>query len=136
MATSTEQRLQRMLQLLQHSPMAMVEIDPTGAMLQVNPKAVQLMMPLAMHLGLPGDNLLDMLTGFIPSVSQLINNFEANSGLIIDYEPYILRFMDAQTLYERQFSLTVAKESSESLFIFFEDVTDFLIKVNDRRQES
>lgn len=136
MIANPQQYLHRLLPLFHHSPVAMAEINAQGVIRQVNPKAVQLMMPLAMHLGLPGDNLLATLTGFLPSVGNAVSDFSRNSGLIIDHEPYIIRFTVQQALYERHFSLTIEKESHESFLIFFDDVTDFLIKADALRQRS
>jgi hypothetical protein len=135
MIANTQPHLQKVVQFLHHSPMAMAEISMQGVIRQLNPKCVQLMMPLAMHLGLPGDNLLDVLTGFLPSVRQAIDQFDAHSGLIISQEPYRVEFAVQQVTFERHFSLTINKLTPESLLVFFEDVTDFLIKADALRQQ-
>jgi len=132
-AQQAQQHLQRLLPLFHHSPLAMAEINAQGVISQLNPKAVQLMMPLAAHLGLPGHNLLDVLTGYLPSVGQAVADFSAGSGLIINHEPYTIRFAVSQSWFDRHFCLTIEKLSPEALLVFFEDVTDFLIKADAMR---
>ena len=128
------QHLQQLLPLFHHSPMAMAEVNVQGIIRRVNPKAVQLMMPMAMHLGLPGNNLLDTLAGYLPSLLPIIADFNPLSGVIIDQEPYIIRFEMEKTLIQRHFSLTIEKIGPESLLLFFQDVTDFLIKADALRE--
>ncbi len=136
MMANTQTHLQKIVPFMHRSPMAMAELSMQGVIRQLNPKCVQLMMPLAMHLGLPGDNLLDILTGFLPSVGQAIDHFSASSGLIISQEPYRIEFTVQQVTFERHFNLTIEKMTPESLLVFFEDVTDFLIKADTLRQRS
>ncbi|MVM36771.1 hypothetical protein GO730_02305 [Spirosoma sp. HMF3257] len=130
MNTGLPEHLQRAWTLLHRAPIAMAETNGQGKIRQLNPKAVQLMMPMVAHLGLPGDNLLDTLAGFLPSARQAIAGFEGNSGLILEQEPYRLRFRIDSVLIERQFSLTIEKINDDSLLIFFEDVTDLLLKAD------
>lgn len=125
-----EQQLSKIQLLLSHAPIAMAETDAAGQLRQANPKAVQLMMPLAAHLGLPLDNLLDTLWGYLPSVRQTVTQFDAEWGLIINQEPYRIEFSIGSSRIERYFSLTIEKISPESLLIFFDDVTDFLLKID------
>ncbi|AUD04669.1 hypothetical protein [Spirosoma pollinicola] len=125
--------LQRAWMLLHQSPVGMAETDGQGEIRQLNPKAVQLMMPMVAHLGLAGDNLLDTLIGFLPSLQRIITAFEPNSGTILAQEPYRIRFrVDSQRI-ERQFSLTIEKMTPDCLLIFFEDVTDLLLKAKASR---
>ncbi|AUD03319.1 nitrogen regulation protein NR(II) [Spirosoma pollinicola] len=134
METASQQHLQKLVRLLDRAPVAMAEINAAGVIRQVNPKAVQLMMPMAAYLDLPGDNLLHTLTGFLPSLEQDIANFDASTGLIVDQKPYRIYFVTGEFKVERFFSLTVEKISADSLLIFFDDVTDFLTKVDALRQ--
>lgn len=113
-----QQHLQRLLPLFHHSSVAMVEINAQGVIEQLNPKAVQLIMPLAMHLGVSGDKLLDVLSGFLP----------------IGHEPYTLKFAVLQVWFDRHFGFTIEKTSPETPLVFFDDVTDFLIKADTMRQ--
>lgn len=136
MEVNAQQQLLKLLPLFHRSPVAMARVDAQGFIHQLNPKAVQLMMPMVAHLGLSGDNLLDTLTGFLPSVGRAVTNFKPEFGMIIEQEPYRIRLLIDSTLIERQFSLTVEKISSDSLLIFFEDVTDLLTKVNLLHQRS
>ncbi|MEZ0486924.1 hypothetical protein [Fibrella aquatica] len=136
METDAQSHLQKLLPFFNRSPVAMAETSIRGDIRQVNPKAVQLIMPLAMHLGLPGDNLLDTLGGFLPQLNQTVTEFPAESGLVIGQEPYVVRFSVGQSLIERHFNLTIEKNTADSLIIFFEDVTDFLLKADALRQQS
>ncbi|MBO0952783.1 hypothetical protein [Fibrella forsythiae] len=128
--------LQKLLPIFHHSPLAMVEANAEGKIRQVNPKAVQLMMPLATYLDLPGTNIIDTLSGFIPAIRGAIADFYFDSGLIIDQEPYIIHFAYGQSLIERHFSLTIEKITPDSLLFFFDDVTDFLVKADALRHRS
>lgn len=134
MLMDTPSPLQPLLPLFHHAPMAMAETDAQGAIRQLNPKAIQLMMPMATYLGLPGDNLLDTLAGLAPSIRQTVADFGADSGLIFDQEPYCIEFNVGSVQIERFFSLTIDKQAPGSLLIFFDDVTDFLIKADKLRQ--
>ncbi len=135
MEGNAQKYLQKLLPLFHHSPTAMAEINGQGAIRQVNPKAIQLLMPLAAHLSLPGDNLLDVLKGFLPFIGPLISSFKADTGLIIDQEPYRIRFTFDQSLIERHFSLTIEKTAPDSFLVFFDDVTDFLLKADVMRSQ-
>jgi hypothetical protein len=92
------------------------------------------MMTLAMHLSLAGDNLRDVLTGFLPSVGQAVAAFPARTVSIIDQELHTNRFAIAKVWFERHFSLTIEKTAPDTLLVFFDDVTDFLIKADALRQ--
>lgn len=61
MEGNAQKYLQRLLPLFHHSPTAMAEINVEGVIRQVNPKAIQLIMPPAAQLNVPGNNLLDVL---------------------------------------------------------------------------
>ncbi|MBC3785811.1 hypothetical protein [Spirosoma utsteinense] len=134
MVPDPQQQVQKLMRFMHHAPLAMVETDLRGTLLQVNPKALQLMMPMAAYLGLPGDNLLDTLTGFLPAVGQAVARFDKDSGMIIDQEPYRIEFQMNALPIERFFSLTIEKLGAEILLIFFDDVTDFLLKADQIRQ--
>jgi hypothetical protein len=136
MPADASQRIEQLWPLFHHSPVAMAETDQTGVLRQVNPKAVQLMMPMAAYLGLSGDNLLDTLDGFIPTLRETITDFLSESGPIITQEPYRIRFAVGDTRIERHFNLSINKKDPDSLLIFFEDVTDFLVKADALRQRS
>lgn len=134
MVPNPQQHVQKLMRFMHHAPLAMAETDLRGTLLQVNPKALQLMMPMAAYLGLPGDNLLDTLTGFLPAIGQAIARFDKDSGMIIDQEPYRIEFQLNALSIERFFSLTIEKLGAEILLIFFDDVTDFLLKADQIRQ--
>jgi hypothetical protein len=134
MITETEQHLQKLMTFMHRSPLAMAETDAGGGLRHLNPKAVQLMMPMAAYLGLSGDNLLDTLDGFLPTVKATVAGFEGDSGMIFDQEPYHFEFNMESGWVERFFSLTIEKMKPDSLLIFFDDVTDFLIKADQLRQ--
>lgn len=129
MNMASQEKLEKLLLLFQHLPVAIAEIDGQGFIRQLNPRAVQLMMPLVAQLGLPGDNLIDTLTGFLPAVGETIANFKKESGLVIDQELYMIRFVAGTTQVERQFSLTIEKINAEKWLVFFDDITDLLKKV-------
>jgi len=128
--------LQKLLPIFHRSPLAMAEVNAEGEIRQLNPKAVQLMMPLATYLNLPGTNLVDTLSGYIPIIREALSNFHLNSGIIIDQEPYIIHFSYGSNLIERHFSLTIEKITPDSLLFFFDDVTDFLLKVDAIRKRA
>jgi|GEM_PF-6816367 len=134
MLTDTNPPQQRLLPLFHHAPMGMAETDAQGAILQVNPKAVQLMMPMAAGLGLPGDNLLDTLAGVVPSIRQTIADFEPDSGLIIEQELYPVRLATGAGPLDFYLSLTIEKVSPGSLLIFFSDVTSLPTRPDPFRQ--
>lgn len=134
MLSDPQQQVQKLMRFMHHAPLAMAETDARGTLLQVNPRALQLMMPMAFHLGLPGDNLLDTLTGFVPDIGQAVALFDDDTGMIIDQEPYRIEFLMNSQAIERFFSLTIEKLGAEILLIFFNDVTDFLLKADQIRQ--
>jgi hypothetical protein len=134
MIADPQAQVQKMMTFMHRAPLAMAETDSGGILRQVNPKAVQLMMPMAVYLGLPGDNLLDTLAGFLPGLRTTITRFEGNSGMIFDQEPYSIEFTMGTMQIERFFSLTIEKTEPDSLLIFFDDVTDFLVKADKLRQ--
>ena len=104
-----------------------------GHITQVNPRCVQLLMPLAMYKNMPPDNLLQILIAYQPGIGVAIDTFAPPTGLVIDQEPYQLQFTTGNDIIERHFKLTIEKNTAETLLIFFEDVTDFLIKVEQSR---
>ncbi|GAB2515573.1 PAS domain-containing protein [Spirosoma aerophilum] len=134
MAKKAHDYLKQLLPLFNHAPVAIAEIDAQGLILQANPKAIQLLIPLAMRLNLSGHNLLDILIGYLPTASELITSFSPSSGLVIDQEPYRLQFVHEAVLIERYFSLTVEKMDTSHFLVFFDDVTDFLTKADTIRQ--
>jgi hypothetical protein len=134
MITDPQLHAQKLMKFMHRSPLAMAETDAEGNLCQVNPKAIQLMMPMAAYLGLPGDNLLDILAGFLPTVKATVVGFEADSGMIFNQEPYRIEFSMGSGQIERFFSLTIEKMTPGSILIFFDDVTDFLIKADKLRQ--
>lgn len=127
--------VENLLPLLHRMPVGAAEIDLQGLIRQANPKCIQLLMPLALHLKLPGDNLLDVLYGFLPDLRPRITQANIEAGLIIHQEPYVIRFEFEQTTIDRYFSLTVDRLSSNKLLLFFDDVTDFLVKVDSLRHD-
>jgi hypothetical protein len=134
MSSDPQQQVQKLTTFMHRAPLAMAETDAGGLLRQVNPKAVQLMMPLAVYLGLSGDNLLDTLAGFLPDLRTTITRFEGDSGMIFNQEPYRIEFIMGAARIERFFSLTIEKMNADSLLIFFDDVTDFLVKADQLRQ--
>jgi hypothetical protein len=134
MAKSAHDYLNQLLPLFNNVPMGMVDIDAQGLIRLANPKAIQLLIPLAMNLNLSGDNLFDILMAYLPTVRQLITGFAPDSGIIVDQEPYRIRFSLGQSLFERYLSLTVNKVSPNDFLVFIEDVTDLLSKTDAIRQ--
>lgn len=134
MITDPQLHVQKLMTFMHRAPLAMAETDAGGLLRQVNPKAVQLMMPMAAYLGLPGDNLLDTLGGFLPAVGATVAAFAGDSGMIFDQEPYRIEFTMGTVQIERFFSLTIEKMRPDSLLIFFDDVTDMLVKADQLRQ--
>ncbi|GAB3572592.1 hypothetical protein GCM10027578_32380 [Spirosoma luteolum] len=133
MTSSPDSSLAKLLPLIHHAPLAMTVTTLTGHMTQVNPRCIQLIMPMAMDKNLPPDNLLTILTAYLPSIGTAIETFTLPTGLIIDQEPYQLQFTSGADTIERQFKLTIEKNTAETLLIFFEDVTDFLVKADRMR---
>ncbi len=134
MITDPQLHVQKLMTFMHRAPLAMAETDAGGLLRQVNPKAVQLMMPMAASLGLSGDNLLNTLAGFLPAVGDAVVAFAGDSGMIFDQEPYRIEFTIESIKIERFFSLTIEKMNADSLLIFFDDVTDMLVKADQLRQ--
>lgn len=108
------ERTEQLLAFLYRIPVAVVELDQTGAIGLMNPRAAQYLLPLTG--GKPPKNLYDLLEPYLPEMREKVYAFDEPSGLIIGERRFIVS--------RRHYSLELRKVEQDLYMAAISDVTE------------
>ncbi|MBO0937444.1 hypothetical protein J2I47_12885 [Fibrella sp. HMF5335] len=120
----------QLIPLFAQLPIGVADTDIEGNIVQVNPHALQLIMPMAIQQGISGMNLLDVLDAYWPELRALISTRNQFSGRLLDQQPVQLPMIGHPDGETRQFVFTIEKIDEGHLLFFFNDLTTYLRKLN------
>lgn len=115
---------QKLLAIIYQTPVGVIEMDQQGKILQMNAKAVQLLMPFFVQSGLAGDNLLDLFDRHAPQIRASLATSSLSIEAIFNKERFVFRFLSGGTTVDRHFWITINRQSEASFTLFFDDITD------------
>ncbi len=121
----SESAYRELLTFLYQSPVALLQITPSGDIGMMTPRTAALLMPLAVEGRL--DNLFSIIDPITPQLRQLVAGFPAESGVIcsgLHVEIY------AGTGEEKVLSISALKTDPDKVMVMLTDITEEV-----RRQE-
>ncbi len=125
-----EQQLQKIIFIIHQIPIGLVETDLQGTLKQMNAKGVQLLMPLFLQFQLSGSNVFELLEKIRPDLLKQIQQFQSESGTIIQQENYLIEFNINQQQVNRFFYFTINKINADTISFVFDDITELHEKEN------
>ncbi|TAG14697.1 MAG: sensor histidine kinase [Sphingobacteriia bacterium] len=127
---TVEQQLQKIIFIIHQIPIGLVETDLQGTLKQMNAKGVQLLMPLFLQFQLSGSNIFELLEKIRPDLLQQIQQYEGESGTIIQQENYLIELNINQQQVNRFFYFTINKINTDTISFVFDDITELQEKEN------
>lgn len=123
--TQTEDKL---FMLMKCSPTGMVEIDLTGAIINLNAQAELLLSPFISAPDNTSNNFYDILATADPELTDKIKRFIEETDNTADQGSPLFTFIPGSGNNETRFNIQVNKLSPESILLTFDDTTDKLKK--------
>jgi signal transduction histidine kinase len=119
--TLTEAKL---VMLMRHTPMGLVEMDKTGKIIHLNITGESLLKSILVANNIPGKNFYPVLEHIAPSAAEKIRNSPDEAGDIIINETHSFCLSLGGENIERHFNFTITKISADCIIIGFDDVTE------------
>ncbi len=112
----------RLLQFLYACPVGLVEIEPQGEIVMINPIAVRLLLPLARKPVIV--NFFDIIEAYAPELRNLLDAFEGEHGPICEGQRLVIRpETDDAGEVPKVLSCTLVKLSKERFIITLTDIS-------------
>ena len=124
---------QKLLAIIHQTPVGVVEIDPVGAIRQINAKGVQLLMPFFLQHQLAGDNLLTLLELIAPDLIRVLESAGLVLGTIVQRERVVLPLQIGNSPGDRYFWFTINRQE-EGFTFFFDDITEVYLQEQSYQQ--
>ena len=126
---SQELHIQKMLSIIYEMPMGLIETDLEGNIREMNAKSIQLLMPHFCKNLLNGTSLHQLLEIIAPDLLKEIQQFNEQSGTIINKKRQELLFgNDLNNTKKQQYIFTVNKLDEFTLLYFFDDISELYNK--------
>ncbi|MEO6612802.1 MAG: HAMP domain-containing sensor histidine kinase [Chitinophagaceae bacterium] len=103
---------------MKHAPTGMAEIEPTGAIIYLNPPGETVLRSLLSSHSVHSNNLFDQLYALSPEMTAKIREFTAEAGNTLARRPQTFVLPPGT---EKQLHLTVNKISPGSIMVYFGD---------------
>lgn len=112
---------EELIQFLYQCPVGIAQIDPGGAVLLLNAKGSQLLMPHAGSAGL--DNLFDVVDRHDPALRNLCADSRAGYGTVCEHRVVRLESPAGRPGGDQHLAFTLLRLGADSIMAVFEDVT-------------
>jgi signal transduction histidine kinase len=119
--TLTEAKL---VMLMRHTPMGLVEMDNTGKIIHLNITGEGLLKPILVANNIAGKNFYPVLERIAPPIAEKIKNSPDEAGDIVINELHSFYLSFGGENIERHFNFTITKLSADCIIIGFDDVTE------------
>lgn len=131
---SSEHQVQKMISIINQIPIGLVETNLEGAIVQMNAKGVQLLMPLFMLLEVSGASMFELLSIIAPELVERINQFKESSGSIVHKENHKIEINRNGHNLVKYFYHSIYKVDENTISFVFDDITELQEKENQIRE--
>lgn len=119
---------QKLISIINQTPVGVIETDAAGAVLQINAKGVQLLMPFFLQHQLMGDNLLALFELLAPNLKKVLVAPGRALGTLLQQERVVFPLQIGNTPGNRHFWFSVNRAEEDRFTFFFDDITDVYLQ--------
>ncbi|MGN6567840.1 MAG: ATP-binding protein [Flavipsychrobacter sp.] len=123
---------QRLFSMIKYAPLGIVEINSSGSIQNINVVGEELLKPIVSAYGLSADNLFPILRYINGNLTNRIESYTEEAGLIARNETY--KFNMPENTAETYFNFIVNKMDPSCIIVSFDDITEKHLKEEMMRQ--
>lgn len=119
---------QKLFSIIKNAPLGIIEIDQTGAIRNVNIKGEELLAPILLRHQLTFNNLFPIFKHINVSLTERIQNYQEEAGLIVHNEIYHFLMPAPDGDVEVIYNISANKMDALCIIVSFDDITEKHLK--------